>query len=89
MLSPHEEIERALDILDLPKLITKEDIKKQYHFLAKKNHPDLGGSMEDMEQINSAYTLLMKYIEEFRYTFNEEEVAKQYPGADHAQRFRP
>jgi len=89
MLSPIEEIERALDILGLPKLITKEDIKKQYHFLAKKNHPDLGGSMEDMEQINSAYTLLMKYIEEFRYTFNEEEVAKQYPGADHAQRFRP
>jgi len=89
MLSPHEEIERALDILDLPKLITKEDIKKQYHFLAKKNHPDLGGSVEDMEQINSAYALLMKYIEEFRYTFNEEEVAKQYPGADHAQRFRP
>ena len=89
MLSPIEEIERALDILGLPKLITKEDIKKQYHFLAKKNHPDLGGDMEEMEQINTAYTFLMKYIEEFRYTFDEEEIAKQYPGAGHAQRFRP
>jgi len=89
MFSPTEEIERALDILGLPKLITKEDIKKQYHFLAKKNHPDLGGDMEEMEQINTAYTFLMKYIEEFRYTFDEEEIAKQYPGADHAQRFRP
>jgi len=89
MLSPIEEIERALDILGLPKLITKEDIKKQYHFLAKKNHPDLGGDMKEMEQINASYTFLMKYIEEFRYTFDEEEVAKQYPGADHAQRFRP
>lgn len=89
MFSPTEEIEKALDILELPKLITKDDIKKQYHFLAKKHHPDLGGSIERMEQINTAYKFLMKYIEEFRYTFDEEEVAKQYPGAEHAQRFRP
>ncbi len=89
MKNPLEEIENALDILDLPKLINKEDIKKQYYFLAKKNHPDLGGDIKEMEEINYAYKFLMKYIEEFRYTFDEEEVAKQYPGADHAQRFRP
>ncbi len=89
MKNPLEEIENALDILELPKLINKEDIKKQYHFLAKKNHPDLGGDIKEMEEINYAYKFLMKYIEEFRYTFDEEEVAKQYPGADHAQRFRP
>jgi DnaJ-class molecular chaperone len=89
MLRPIDEIDRALDILGLPKLISKDDIKKQYHFLAKKNHPDLGGTIEKMEQINAAYRLLMKYIEEFRYTFDEEEVAKQFPGAEHAQRFRP
>lgn len=88
MLSPIEEIEKALDILGLPKLITKEDVKKQYHFLAKKNHPDIGGEAIKMEQLNSAYQLLMKYIEEFRYTFDEEEVSKQFPGADHAQRYR-
>ncbi len=89
MLSPIEEIERALDILGLPKLVSKDDIKTQYHFLAKKNHPDVGGEAEMMEQINAAYKFLMKYIEEFRYTFDEEEVSKQYPGANHAQRFRP
>jgi len=89
MLTPLGEIEKALETLGLPTLITKEDVRKQYHFLAKKNHPDLGGTIEDMEQINAAYTLLMKYIEEFRYTFDEEEIAKQYPGANHAQRFRP
>jgi DnaJ-class molecular chaperone len=88
MLSPIEEIENALDTLGLPKLITKEDVKRQYHFLAKKNHPDLGGEAMKMEQLNSAYQLLMKYIEEFRYTFDEEEVSKQFPGADHAQRYR-
>jgi DnaJ-class molecular chaperone len=88
MLTPIEEINRALETLRLPKLVTKEDIKKQYHFLAKKNHPDIGGDAMKMEQLNRAYKLLMKYIEEFRYTFDEEEVSKQFPGADHAQRYR-
>jgi len=89
MQTPIEEIENALEILELPKLISKEDIKKQYHFFAKRYHPDLGGESEKMEQINYAYKLLMKYIEEFRYTFDEEEISKQFPGASHAQRFRP
>ena len=89
MQNPLAEIEYALDVLSLPKLITKEDIRKQYHFLAKKNHPDLGGDENDMEKINSAYKFLMHYIEEFRYTFDEEEVSKQFPGADYVQRFRP
>ncbi|TET87933.1 MAG: J domain-containing protein [Sulfurovum sp.] len=89
MHSPMEEIDKALDVLGLPKLISKTDIKKQYHFFAKKYHPDLGGDVQKMEQINHAYKLLMKYIEEFRYTFDEEEISKQFPGANHAQRFRP
>jgi len=89
MIFPEDEIRKALKILDLPTFITKEDIKQQYRFLAKKNHPDIGGNPEMMEQVSSAYRLLMKYIEEFRYTFDEEEVARQYPGANHVQRFRP
>ncbi len=89
MISPLEEIERALDTLQLPKLVTKENIKEQYHFLAKKNHPDIGGSVEKMEAINCAYTLLIQYIDDFRYAFDEEEIGKQFPGADYVQRFKP
>ncbi len=89
MQSPIKEIEKSLNILGLPKMITKEDIRMQYHFLAKKNHPDIGGDIQKMEQINYAYRFLMKYIEEFRYTFDEEEITKQFPGAEHAQRFKP
>ncbi|MCF6205989.1 MAG: DnaJ domain-containing protein [Sulfurovum sp.] len=89
MQSPVETLEEALEILELPKLITKEDIRKQYRFLAKKNHPDIGGSEEKMERLNAAYRLLMKYIEDFRYTFDEDEVNRQFPGVDHAQRFKP
>ncbi len=89
MKSPYEEIDAALEVLELPKLVTKADLKKQYRFLAKKNHPDIGGDEVKQEQLNFAYALLMKYIEEFRYTFDEKEVANQFPGADHANRFRP
>ena len=88
-INPKEEIDKALEILHLPTLVTKADIKKQYHFLAKKNHPDIGGDENQMEQLNHAYKLLMKYIEEFRYTFDEEEISKQFPGADYVQRFKP
>jgi len=89
MQTPLEEIEYALEILSLPKLVSREDVKKQYHFLAKKNHPDLGGDPVRMEMINNAYKLLTTYMDEFRYTFDEEEISKQFPGADYVQRFKP
>ena len=81
MLSPIDEIKYALELLELPTLITKVDLKKQYRFLSKKYHPDQGGDAKKQEQINTAYKLLTTYIEEFRYTFDEKEVANQFPGA--------
>jgi DnaJ-class molecular chaperone len=89
MLMPIDEIEKALDILMLPKLINRDEIKRQYHFLAKKNHPDLGGNAKNMEEINHAYRVLMSYIDAFRYSFDEEEISKQFPGADYVNRFKP
>ncbi|HQR73587.1 MAG TPA: DnaJ domain-containing protein [Sulfurovum sp.] len=89
MIHPAEEIEKALEILNLPKLISKADIKKQFRFMAKKNHPDVGGDPQKMEELNHAYKILMKYIEEFRYTFDAQEISKQFPGANHAQQFKP
>ncbi|MFT7823604.1 MAG: J domain-containing protein [Sulfurimonas sp.] len=89
MISPVDEIENALEVLNLPKLITKADIKKQYRFLAQKHHPDKGGDPFQMEQINHAYKLLIKYIDGFRYTFDEDEINKQFPGVDYVQRFKP
>jgi len=83
-----KEIEKALEILSLPQLITREDIKMQYYFLAKKHHPDKGGDSAEMEKINDAYAILIEYIETFRYTFNSEELSKQFPGAMNAKKFR-
>ncbi len=89
MKTPTEQINEALEILELPKLITKSDVKKQYRFLSKKYHPDQGGDAVRQEQINYAYKLLMKYIEEFRYTFDDKEISNQFPGAQHAEQFKP
>ena len=87
--SPIDEIEKALDTLALPKLISRAEVKQQYHFLAKKNHPDKGGSEERMIALNHAYKLLIQYIEDFRYIFDKEEISKQFPGVDYVNRFKP
>jgi DnaJ-class molecular chaperone len=85
-----EEIQSALDRLDLPLLVTKNDIKKRYRQLVKRYHPDVClESSKTMESINQAYALLMEYIEAFRYTFDADEIARQYPGASHAEKFKP
>lgn len=75
------DIEYALEVLGLPHFIQKKDIQHQYYFLAKKNHPDLGGKTDRMEELNRAYAILNTYIENFRYTFDKEEIFKQFPGA--------
>ena len=82
------EIKEALETLGLPTMITEEDIKKQYRHLAKKYHPDQGGDTREMEKINQAYTLLTTYIKQFRYAFDDEEISRQFPGADYAKRFK-
>ena len=89
MHNPIKEIICALDILELPTLITKSDIKRQYRFLSQKYHPDKGGETEKQEQLNYAYKLLTTYIEEFRYTFDDKEISTQFPGAKHAEQFKP
>ena len=38
-----------------------EEIKRQYLQLCKEHHPDLGGSVEDMAQINAEYDYLCKF----------------------------
>lgn len=90
MTEPSKNIQYALEMLDLPILVSKADIKKRYRQLARVHHPDINeDNSRDMESINKAYALLMEYIDSFRYTFDADEIAKQYPGADHAKKFKP
>lgn len=83
-----KEIHEALEVFDLPVLISLKDIRKRYRQLARKHHPDNEGSEEAMHRINEAYALLKGYMENYKFTFQEEEILKQFPEEGHASRFR-
>jgi curved DNA-binding protein CbpA len=89
-MSAEEEIHEALETLGLPPMVTREEIKKRYRRLAKQFHPDRrGGEAGEMEAINRAYETLMAYVENFRFRFDEEEIARQYPETRHSEQFKP
>lgn len=46
-----------------PTPTTHEEARKMYHKLARENHPDLGGDLEAMKQINNEYARVLVDIE--------------------------
>ena len=75
----YEEINHARKELELGETATLGEIKGQYRLFAKKWHPDKC-SEEDkslchakMKEINIAYKLILKYIENYRYSFKKEQ----------------
>jgi DnaJ-domain-containing protein 1 len=52
--------EEALAVLGLRDSATEWQIKSAYRRLAAEHHPDRGGDVTTMQQINQAYSLLMK-----------------------------
>ncbi len=83
-----KEIKDALNILGLPSFISFKEIKKRYLSLSKKYHPDVCGDNSKIVEINNSYEILKKYIENFRFTFSDEEIHKQFPEDFHTDRFR-
>ncbi len=81
-------IQDALKTLNLPALISFEDIKSRYHELSKKHHPDLNQEDSRMGEINEAYAVLKQYIFNYRFSFSDEEIMKQFPEDTHARHFR-
>ena len=53
----------ALKALGLTENCTKSDIVKAYRKLAKKHHPDVGGSEKEMAKLNSAKEVLDEWVE--------------------------
>ena len=82
-------IQEALEVLELPPFITKDDIKRQYKRLSKKYHPDIYKDSSKMVKLNLAYKTLIEYIDNFRYSFDDDEVSKQIPSLKHSSKFTP
>jgi len=78
-----EEINRARNLLDLGDAATYEEIKKAYRQKTFQHHPDTGcddmHSANLMKQLNWAYKLLIEYVDNYSYSFNQEDVARTYP----------
>ena len=83
-----EIIHQALQTLNLPPLVSYEDIKSQYYELSKRHHPDLNQEDSRMVEINEAYAVLKQYVFHYRFSFSDEEIMKQFPEASHASKFR-
>ncbi len=88
MIDKIQEIKQALDILEISSFVSLKEIKSRYKELSKKYHPDVYNDKDKMPKINQAYETLKEYIESFRFSFDEEEINKQYPENYHANRFR-
>ncbi len=88
MSKAYEKIHGALETLGLPSHVSLKDITSRYRYLASKLHPDAGGEDEKMASINEAYEVLKRYIENYRFSFSEDEIARQFPQEAHAKRFR-
>ena len=58
---------------------TLEQLRRQYKDLLKKHHPDNGGNVADMQEINAEYDKLFKALKdrhESKATYNKESNAK-------------
>jgi preprotein translocase subunit Sec63 len=76
----YKEFEKAVDTLGLIGVETKDGIKKRYQKLSREFHPDMpGGDAQKFQEINKAYKILIKYVDNFRFRFTKEEFANQHP----------
>ncbi len=81
-------IDKALKTLNLPVLVSFGDVKSRYYELSKKHHPDINQEDSNMREINEAYTVLKQYIFNYKFSFSDEEIMKQFPEDAHARCFR-
>ncbi len=86
--SPKILILDALDTLNLPVLVSYEDIKERYYELSKMEHPDINQRESRMRAINEAYSVLKRYIFLYRFSFSDEEIMRQFPQESYDDRFR-
>ncbi len=76
----YNDFQKALDTLGIVSRITYPDLKEKYLKLSKKHHPDMPeGDAEKFKEINEAYKMIQKYMQDFRFQLNEEEFYQQNP----------
>ena len=75
----YQELKRAAAVFGLGERATLKEIKGRHRELVKRHHPD-AGSADDAEKIrsvNEAYRVLLDYLADYRFSFEEEEFYEQ------------
>lgn len=76
----HEKLQNALETLDIVTRITQAELKDRYLKLSKMYHPDMPeGDAKKFKEINEAYKLVNSYIQNYRFSFDEDEFYAQNP----------
>ncbi len=76
----YSDFEKALTTLDVVSKTDKKTLHKLYLSLSKEFHPDApNGDTVKFQAINDAYQLVKRYMENYRFDFDEAEFKKQYP----------
>ena len=74
------EFNDAVESLELLSLTSREYVRKKYLKLSRQYHPDMeGGSTEKFQEIQEAYEILVEYMDNFRFVFDENEFKQQNP----------
>lgn len=77
----HAELKAALTVFgfserDQP---TMAQVKRRHRELSRKFHPDLQGDEQRMQLLNSSASILMSYLQSYRFSFTEVEFYRQNP----------
>lgn len=76
----YEKFQKALEVLDIVTRITQFELKEKYLKLSKIYHPDMpSGDEAKFKEINEAYKLINNYMQNFRFSLDEEEFYIQNP----------
>lgn len=85
----YAELEESLRIFGLEQRSSLRAIKTRHRQLVKRHHPDTGNATdkETIQQINAAYRILLDYVSDYRFSFDEEEFYEQNPDERLRQQF--
>ncbi len=87
-MTPFLKLTAAREFMGLPPLISVKELKKKYKELSKIMHPDKGGDVENMQTLIESYTLILEYMENYRFRLDKEEITAQLPYEYYEKRFR-
>ena len=82
-MNKFQQIDESRRLLGLSELATMDEIKKNFRVLLHKWHPDKCKDdklkcKEMAENIITAYKIIMKYCENYRYSFSKENVKNSH-----------